>query len=954
MAMKHAPADSTGTIPAGPPVEFRLLGEVEAAAGGRLVDLGHARQRRVLAVLLIEANRVVSADQILDRVWGEAPPQRARAAVHGYLCRLRRVLTEMDGVGLVRRPGGYALTADPMTVDLLKFRKLVAEAREAEEGGTALALFDRALRLWRGDLVAGHDSAWLNDVRHGVALERLAAELDRNDLVLDRGGHAGLLAELTASASAHPLDERIAGQLMLALYRCGRQAGALDVYERLRRLLAEELGAGPTRALRDLHVRILTTDPALVVREPVKAAERPVQPLIPRQLPAPPRSFTGRARQLAALGEAMRAPSGLGGTVTISGAGGLGKTWLALRWAHENADRFPDGQLHVNLRGFDPAADPLHPAVAVRSFLDALGVPPAVIPPDPEAQAAMYRHLTAGRRMLIVLDNARDSAHVAPLLPATPTCAVLVTSRRRLTGLITAHGARPLVLDVLTEAESGRLLTREFGASRTAAEPEAVAAVIRHCGGLPLALGVIAARAAVRPGLSLGVLAGELRQATTRLDALDGGELAVNLRAVLSCSYDALSSGAARVFALLGRAPGPEISLPAVASLTALTVTRTRALLRELVNAHLLDEPVPDRYRAHDLVLLYAAELSGRLDAGGAGLRRLLDHYLHTAHRADRALSPHREPLTLPPPRPGVVVADIADHRAARAWFGAEYPALLATVDDAGSDAYVCRLGWALMTFCDRRGLWHDQAATQRAALEAARRLADRPAEAHAHCGLALAYISVRRYGDAGEHLRQALRLFRALGDRAGQAHAHRCMARLFAQQGHHREALPHDEQAFDLFRTLKNRRGQAAGLNAIGWHHAHLGHHHRALAHCRQALSLYQEIADRQGEAATWDSLGFIRRRLGHLRQAVTCYARALALFRELGARYSEGLALSSLGDILHDAGDPAAAHRHWQDAFDILDQLGHHRAEEVRVKLGGARSSGPSRPVAPRGTGS
>ncbi|MGW0805461.1 BTAD domain-containing putative transcriptional regulator [Nonomuraea sp. NPDC002799] len=916
-------------------VRFHLLGDVEAEIDGRLVELGHARQRCVLAVLLVEANHAVSADQILDRVWGDRPPQRARAAVHGYLSRLRRALTAVDdAVALVRRPCGYALTVDPMAVDLLTFRRLAAEARAAREGDTALALFDRALGLWRGDPLAGLDSPWLNGVRHGLVMERLVAELDRNDLALDRGRHAGLLAELTARAAAHPLDERVAGQLMLALYRCGRQADALDGYERLRRLLADELGASPAPALRELHLRILTSEPGLAAPAGAATAGRSARAVTPHRLPAPPRSFTGRARQLAALSEAVRTP---GGPVAISGAGGLGKTWLALRWAHENADRYPDGQLYVDLRGFDPAADPVHPAVAVRSFLDALGVPPAAIPPDPEAQAAMYQSLTAGRRMLIVLDNARDTAHVAPLLPATPTGAVLVTSRHRLTGLITAYGGRPLVLDLLTDAESRRLLIGEFGAHRGEAEPESVAALVRHCGGLPLALGIIAARAAAHPGFPLAVLAGELRQATTRLDALDGGELAVNLRAVLSCSHQALPPDAARVFALLGRAAGPEIGLPAAASLTALPLTRTRHLMRQLVNAHLMDEPSPGRFRMHDLVLLYAAELARGLDGDGAALRRLLDHYLHTAHRADRALNPHRDPVTPPPPRPGVVPEDVAGHDAALAWFGAEYPALRTVVDEAGAefDAHVCGLARALMTFCDRRGLWHDQAATQRAALRAAERLADRPARAHAHCGLALACICLRRYGDADTHLRRALELFRELGDRAGQAYAHRCVARLFAQQGDHGAALPHDEQAFELYAAAQDRRGQAAGLNAIGWHHAHLGDDQRALAQCGRALTLHQEIADRLGEAATWDSLGFIRRRLGHLEQAADCYRRSLALFRELGARYFEGSVLGSLGDVHRDAGDREAARLAWQGAFGILDRLGHHHAELVRAKL-------------------
>jgi DNA-binding SARP family transcriptional activator/tetratricopeptide (TPR) repeat protein len=854
-------------------VEVRVLGAVEAHVDGRPVDLGHARQRCVLVALLVDADRPVPVDQLLDRVWGDRLPLRARAALYSYLSRLRRVLAAVGGAGIVRQPGGYLLTVDPMAVDLHRFRRLVARARESTDD-VAAALLAEALALWRGPAFARLDTPWLNAVRAALDRERLAAELDRNDLALRLGTHAAVLAELSAGAAAYPLDERLAGQLLLALYRSGRQADALAHYQQLRLRLVEELGADPSAPLRRLHRQILTADPALAV--PVRAgpsgAERSGagrsgagrsgagrsgaepsgagrssagRPPVPRQLPASPRSFSGRERELAALSTALAAQPGGRGPVLISavgGLGGIGKTWLALRWAYDNLDRFPDGQLAVDLRGFDPAGEPMPPTVALRGFLDALGVDPAAIPADPAAQAALYRSAVAGKRMLILLDNARDTAQAAPLLPGSAGCTVLVTSRRQLLGLVTAHGARPLALDVLTEPEARRLLVQHLGADRVAAEPEPVAALLDCCAGLPLALGIIAARAAVRPDRPLGTLAAELRDAATRLDAFDAGELTVNLRAVLACSSRALPPDAARMFHLVGQAPGPDLGLPAAASMAGLAAGRAGHLLRELAHAHLVTEAGPGRYRMHDLVRLHAVEQAHALDSAEhrrAALHRLLDHYLHTAHAAAVLLLPHRDPLALTPVQPGVVPQPLTDQSAALAWFGTELPALLAAVHqaaDAGLDLHAWQLAWTLTTFLDRQGRWQEWAATQRVALAAAQRLADPAGQAQASRSLARAYTQLGNYPDADAHLRLAVQLFGELGDRTAQAHTSLDLARVLARQGEFGEALAHTRQTLQLYRAAGNRARQANALNAAGWYHAQLGEHQQALASCEQA----------------------------------------------------------------------------------------------------------------------
>ncbi|PRY22915.1 AfsR/SARP family transcriptional regulator [Pseudosporangium ferrugineum] len=915
-------------------VEFRLLGEVEAVVDGERLELGHGRQRCVLAVLLADANRAVPADRVLERVWGDRPPDGARGVLRTYLCRLRRALAPVTEVAIVRRPDGYALTVDPEAVDLHRFGSLLARARAAGDDDTAVDLFDRALGLWRGEPFGVADTPWLNAVREGLLDQWRAATLDRNDAGLRAGRHGRLLPDILAFADAHPLDERLAAQIMLAHYRCGRRADALAAYQRTRRLLRDNLGVDPGTALQALHQQVLAGHPAL---EATATAATPV----PRQLPAPPSRFTGRSAALAELDAALDAPAATVVISAIAGAGGIGKTWLALRWAHDNAARFPDGQLYVNLRGFDPAGEPVTAAAAVRGFLEALGVTESGMPAELDGRVGLYRSLIAARRMLIVVDNARDAGQVVPLLPGAAPCVVLVTSRCRLIGLISAYGARPLTLDVLTGAESRQLLADRVGADRTAAEPEATAALLRWCAGLPLALSIVAARAASSPELPLAALADELRDAASRLDALDGGEVAVSVRAVLSVSHRALTPGAARLFGLMGLCPGPDLALPAVASLAALPVARAANLLRELVAGHLVQTPSAGRYRMHDLVRLFAAErIAG--DEQATAVRRILDHYAHTAANADRLLAPNRDPIAPGAPMPGVVPESFDDHGAAHAWFAAQHTGLRAAVDcaaDAGLDPYVCRLAWGLTTFLDRAGHWQDRLAVHTAALAAAGRLNDVRAQAHAHREVALAYVWPRRHEEADRHLRRALELFRVLRCARGQADTERSLARVRARQGRHREALPHDREALALYRITGNRPGEAVALNAIGWHYAHLGEPQRALTYCAESLALHEELADRHGTANTLDSLGYAYHRLGRHLEAGGYFRAAAGLFDELGDRYRQGATYARLGDAHAAAGDTAAAHRAWRRALGILMGLGHPEAHAVREKLSPAQ---------------
>jgi tetratricopeptide (TPR) repeat protein len=762
------------------------------------------------------------------------------------------------------------------------------------------------------------------------------------------GQHATLLAELANRVERHPLDERLAGQYLLALYRSGRQADALARYEQLRRDLADELGVHPSPPLRQLYQRILHAAPELAVPAAVAdtgpATTRVPLP-VPRQLPAPPRMFTGRATELARLDAILDGQPDTGGTVTIyaiGGTGGIGKTWLALHWAHAHLDRFPDGQLHVDLRGFDPAGQPVPLVTAVRGFLDSLGVDPATIPIDPDAQVGLYRSLVAGKRMVIVLDNARDTDQVRPLLPGSPTCTVLVTSRHRLGGLVTAHGAHCVDLDVIPEHEARHLLTRHLGHDRVAAEPEALDALVACCAGLPLALGIVAARATRHPGFPLAVLADELRDQSGRLDALDPGDPRATLRTVLSWSHHALSDAAEVAFSLLSLAPGPDIGLPAAAGLLARSPGTTRTLLNELENACLVQQHTPGRYRMHDLVRLYATEYATRQHSPAerdTALRRALDFYLHTAHAADRLVDSRRPAVRLEAPAPATQPHELDDMPAAMAWFEAEHANLVAAQHAAVDHAWqpsAWQLAWVLTTFHARRGHRQDDLSAWRIAVAAAAHLPDHTADVRAHRYLGRAYAELDRHEDAGRHLRQALALAERHHDVAEQALAHHQLARAWERREDNRRALEHATRALELCRTLGRPAWEANALNGVGWLTSRLGDYDSARAHCLAALTLHRQHHNTSGEADTLDSLGHIDHHTGHHDRAIDHYRRALTLFQHLGNTYESAATLDRLGHPYVALGRHEQARVVWREAAELYGMHGRDSdADHVQQRL-------------------
>lgn len=670
--------------------------------------------------------------------------------------------------------------------------------------------------------------------------------------------------------------------------------------------------------------------------------------IIPHQLPSMIPHFVGRTHELDILNTQLdrAASGGDSGPVVITsigGTAGIGKTTLALYWVRTHIDHFPDGQLYVDLHGFSPSGAPVTPQDAVRGFLDAFQVPVDKIPATLDTQAALYRTLVEGRRLVIVLDNACDADQVWPLLPGSPTCVVLVTSRQQLGSLITRKHATYITLDFLTTAEAHTLLTDLLTSKRIQAEPDAVDELIQRCVGLPIALSIAAARILLEPHLPLSVLVGQLREQRQRLDTLSIGRDSpeTDIRAVFSWSYTALSSGAARLFRLLGLHPGPDIDLHATVSLTGLPEPDTHELLTELTRAHLLKQHIPGRYQFHDLLRIYATEQATIEEPEAqrlAALRRVLDYYLHTGVTANRYLYPHREPVTLGPVQQGVATGQISDCQQALEWFTSEHAVLLATTNYSatqGFDTHAWQLPWTLAGFLSRGGHWYDWAATQQTALAAAKRLGNRAAQAFAHIGLGRASTRLGHYTDALVHLQQALTLYQELNDGDCQAQTHRSLGTVYERQGHYAQALTHDQHALDLSRATGNRIWQAAALNNLGWGHAQLGDYQQALIHCQQALNLHRELDGRHGEASTLDSLGYIHHNLGHHDQAITHYRQSIALFRELGDPYYEARALMKLGDTHHTTGDHHSARETWQQALVIFDGIGHSDAEQVCAKL-------------------
>jgi DNA-binding SARP family transcriptional activator/tetratricopeptide (TPR) repeat protein len=956
------------------PLRVGVLGPVTAWRDEHEIPTGQPRQLAVLGVLAMRANRVVSRGELVDAVWGDQPPASAEGGIYTYVAGLRRVLEpdrprrasdrprRAPAAVLVTAGGGYMLRLDPECLDSERFEQSLARVRGLRATGDvagAAAAVDQALALWRGPAFAGVPGPFAEAERQRLGELRTAAAEERADLLLDQARAVEAAAELTALAAEFPLRERARGLLMIALYRCGRQAEALQVFHDVRDRLAEELGIDPSAELTNIYQQVLAMDPALDgPAEPPKTQPATVSALAreapaPAQVPPEAAGFVGRTAELAWLRTMLPARqadqdadqdalvSGEPAVAIVTGTAGVGKTTLAIRFARQAAAHFPDGQLYANLRGFDPSGAPAEPEAALRGFFEALGVPATRVPASVEQQTALFRSLLDGKRMLLLLDNAQSTEQVRPLLPASPGCMVLITSRSQLTGLVAAEGARPLPLDLLSTADARELLTHRMGPERVAAEPAAAAELVEQSARLPLALSVTCARAVTRPGAPLADLAAELRDARGRLDALVTDDVTTDLRAVFSWSYQRLSAEAARMFRLLGLHPGPDTSAAAAASLAGTTVPAARSALAELTRASLLAEDRDGRFGCHELLRAYAAERAAAdetADEREAARCRLLDHYLQTARGGSARLYPGRSKVQPPPGKPGVTPETFTSYEAVLQWFGAEnrvLHAVHAMAAESGRDDCCWVLAWYWSPILQRRGQIREVAGLMRRSLESALRLRDSVALAHVHYELGYVSGQLGDYAEGHAHLPRALDLFRMLDDRVNIALAEHGLASLLDQEGRYAEALEHATAALQLRRRFANPAVVAYSENGVGWLYAHLGQYAEALRHCGYALALHRESGSRSGAADTLDSIGYVYVQLADREQALAHYEQALDLYRNIGDAENESRSLIQLGDVHLAAGQPAAARQSWQQAVTVLSRIPGAGTSEARERL-------------------
>ncbi|MFS8096515.1 tetratricopeptide repeat protein [Lentzea alba] len=846
-------------------VRLSVLGPLTVHRGQMETGVGRGKRRVLLGRLALSPGVPVAVDELAELV--------GSVQVQVHVSRLRSV------VPLELVPGGYRLCLPDSRLDLAAFRSLVRSA-DQETAPESFDLLGRALALWRGQVLADVDELREHPLATALVSERIDALL-----AYAVGRPAEALPWLRALAEEHPLHEPLHARLIGVLAAADLRADALAVFDRVRRLLADELGVDPGPELVEAHRRLLRAEPPRSV---------------PAQLPLRLARFVAREAELTAL-------TAISGSIAVvSGTAGVGKTTLVVEWAHRVRARFPDGQLHVNLRGFDPVGQPMPALEALHGFLEALGVPAASIPAGLAARSARFRSLLADKRVLIVLDNARDAEHVRPLLPGAPGCQVVVTSRVALTGLVAVEGAVPVTLDVLSTTEADRLL--DCRGVSAAARP----GIVSVCAGLPLALAIAAARAdAVCSGL----------------DTLSDNDPRADVRSVFSWSLGALSAQARRLFSLLGLHPGPDFAAPAAAALAG---TDVLPLLDELVEASLVFVSAPGRYAMHDLVREYASELAPDDDL------RLLDHYLHTARDAAMLLQPNRGPFSLPEPAaPPVVLSTV---RQAWAWFDAERQVLTALSLSSTSDIHVWQLARALASFFNYRGLWDEAIPLHTAALNAGLRMDSLPMQAMAHRHLAGVHAYVDRDDEADHHYDRAITMFASLGDEISEAHARMNFAWLLSRRGKETDALTQYERALHLYRLCGNEYAEARALNAIGEKLAIMGRAAEALPYCTSALAVMEKLGDTQGIAIVLDSLGYTQYRLGAFAVAVELFTRAVPLREEGGDQHSIAELHDRLGDAHSALGNSTAARSSWRRALSILEDVRHQDAADVRAKLDGA----------------
>ncbi|MFI8852553.1 AfsR/SARP family transcriptional regulator [Streptomyces sp. NPDC053499] len=959
-------------------LRFAVLGPVRAWRGDQPVGMGSPQQKALLAALLLRGGHTATAEELIDSIWGEEPPERAKAALRTYASRIRKALGA-DADILVSESGGYAIRTGPeAALDVETAHELAVRAEKAATGGDraqARELYGAALKHWDGEPLAHVPGPFAEHQRVRLEEWRLSLLELRLDLDLQVGCHAEAVSELTALTAAHPLRERLRELLMLALYRSGRQAEALAVYADTRRLLADELGVDPRPELSELQQRILEADEDLTYQADTRSPASATSVTRPAQLPATVADFTGRASFVSELSDQLAQAEGTVMAVSaVAGIGGVGKTTLAIHVAHAAADRFPDGQLYVDLQG--AGSSPADPEAVLGSFLRALGVADSDIPSGLHDRAALFRSLLAGRRVLALLDNARDAAQVRPLLPGTAGCAALVTSRVRMVDLAGAH----LVdLDVMSPEEAIALFSRIVGEERVLAEREAAMDVVAACGFLPLAIRIAAARLSARRTWTVAVLAAKLADERRRLDELQAGDQAVG--ATFELGYGQLDREQARAFRLLGLAEGPDISLDAAAALLDRTPEHTEDLLESLVDTSLLESAAPRRYRFHDLVRLFARACAERDEQPPseceAALARLLDFYLATARnvhaleRPEERLVDHLEPTR----HPGLRFAGQSD---AIDWEFTESACFLACARQAGHGATLNSAVDLLMATgpLGESGVnLRQYQQTAEALREAASADGNARAEARARSVLTGLHLTMGNLPAADEEARTAGILGSAAGDPMSTSYSLNDRGIVANYQGRYEDAKKFLSQALEAFRAQDNKIAEASALSNLARAHSWLGESTQALGLAAQAVAIHARLgvtmrhgnalyafgialtdAGRLTEAEQnlsealdifqkcrqplWVGMSYFRLGEVHLAadrpaQAAVLAEQAIAMLRSVGGPWRRANALTLLGRALDAIGQQRRAHACWREALEQYEALSAPEAAVVRELL-------------------
>ncbi|MFI1995886.1 BTAD domain-containing putative transcriptional regulator [Actinoplanes sp. NPDC020271] len=921
-------------------VSFGVLGPVEAWAGGHRLHLGPPQQRMVLAVLLLNEGAVTSTGELVEAVWAEEPPAGAVKTIRTYVSRLRAVLESAgDTIESVAR--GYLLRPGPGRYDLARFRSLTA-ALEAVPAPERASRAREALALFRGEPLAGLEGPWAHLQRTRLAALRAATYETLFAAEIEVGAHAGVIAEIPAVISQFPFRERLHELQIIALHRAGLRADALSAYREVRQLLVEELGVEPTASLQELHRRILRDDSRLL---PVPLdTTGPVSLSRPSQLPAAPALFSGREAELRRAEEVVDAAGPGLAVVVFSGMGGVGKTSTALYWAHRLADRYPDGRLYTDLRGYGPGGDPLSPGEVLGAFLQALGVPPADVPAGVEARAATFRSLVADRRMLILLDNAATADQVLDLLPGSGGSLVVVTSRGTLPALLIRTAAPLIALQPPGPDEALALFTARVGTDRVRTEPAAAREIVELCGRLPLALAVVAARAAAAAHLPLGAIADDLRTAHGTLSGFHLPDEAFDPRTVFSWSYHAIGPEPAAAFRRLCLHPGPDLNADAAASMLALPPATTRGLLGELVAAALVTEHAPGRWKIHDLLRAYGQELALQLDPPDrrrATVHRLLDYYLHAGRESDSRLFKRKEPADAEGPLPGVVGVDATPAD----WFMDEHLGLLSALDLAvreGFDRYAWQLAWVVRDYLNRQGLWHHMQTSQATGLAAAIRNGDPAAEAQARWGAAFAVSNMGSYEEAHEHLRHARALFEEIGDADGMERTSIFIAGVLDLQGRWQEALDQFRALLALHPPGSDPTARARILIGVSWANTQLGRFAEAITDAREVVGMAADLHPFR-VADTWDTIGRAQAGLGDIDEATASYHRAVDIYLERKAPVWAAQSLRHLGDALRDAGRGPEAEKTYREALALIDSTPGTQATRLTAEIESILALGP-----------